>query len=124
MSGYRLQRVQNVLMEATSDIIRRLKDPRIGFVSVTEVEVSADLRHARIFVSVLGTEDERKAALDGLQAAAGFVRHELSQSVRLRHIPDVHFRLDQSLEHGAHIIDLINKANESSNAGSPQASAE
>ncbi len=123
MSGYRLQRVQNLLLEATSDIIRRLKDPRVGFVSVTEVEVSPDLRHARIYVSVMGNEEERQGTLEALNKASGFVRHALSEQVRLRHIPDVHFRLDQSLEHGAHIIDLINKANRPTE-GEPQTSGE
>ncbi|MHB2020947.1 MAG: 30S ribosome-binding factor RbfA [Candidatus Xenobia bacterium] len=107
--GYRLQRVQNLLKEVTSEIIRRIKDPRVGFVSVTDVEVSPDLRHAKVFVSVLGDKTERKDTLEALQNASGFVRHELSQSVQLRHIPALHFHLDESLEHGQHIISLLNQ---------------
>jgi len=106
-------------MESISDILRRLKDPRIGFVSITEVEVSPDLRHARVFVSVMGDANERKEALTGLNNASGFVRHELSNSIRLRHIPDIHFRLDDSLERGAHLISLINQVNKADEEKNP-----
>lgn len=100
----RTQQVGEVLREELTDIIRReVKDPRIGFFSLTRVDVSGDLRLARVYVSVLGTDDERAATMAALDSAAGFIRHHLRPRLRMRHIPDLEFRDDRSMEHAAQI---------------------
>ena len=105
----RVQRVREEIKKEVSDIIREMKDPRIGFVSVVDVEVSNDLRHAKIFVSVFGDESEKKQSLAGLEAATGFIRTEIGRRIRLRHTPEILFRLDSSIERGARINQLLNE---------------
>jgi len=96
------------LKEEISQLIRvELKDPRIGFVTLTSVEVAGDLAHAKVYISVLGTEDEGKESLDVLNRAAGFVRSEIGKRIRLRHVPAIVFVYDPSIEHGAHILKLL-----------------
>lgn len=107
MSQFRSERLKGQLKEELSDIIRGMKDPRIGFVSITSLELSGDLRHVKAFVSVMGTEEEQKATLKALDNAAGFVRSEIGRRVQLRHTPEVIFRLDDSIVHGAHINKLL-----------------
>lgn len=103
MSRRTLQ-VGEMLREELTDIIRReVKDPRLGFWSITGVEVPPDLRSARVFVSVLGTDDERKATLKALDGASGFIRHHLKPRLRMRHIPELEFRDDRSMEHADQI---------------------
>ena len=87
--------------------MRNLKDPRVGFVTVTDVEVTGDLRQVKIFVSVYGDEEERKATMEGLKSATGFVRSELGKRIRLRHTPEVSFCFDESIERGARIFSLL-----------------
>ena len=85
-----------------------LKDPRLAsLVTVTDVRVSPDLKQARIYVSVMGTADEQATTLDGLTAAAGYVRHELTERLRMRRGPEVHFVLDHSEEYGQRIEELL-----------------
>jgi len=85
-----------------------LKDPRLaGLVTVTEVRVSADLKQARIYVSVMGTQAEQTSALQGLAAAAGYVRHELTERLQMRRAPEVHFVLDHTEEYGQRIEELL-----------------
>ena len=105
----RRERLNELLRAEISELIRRqVKDPRIGgLITVTEVEVSADLRHAKVFVSVLGTEEEKQETFRGFQAAAGFFRHELGERLSLRYIPEMAFQRDDSIEHGTHILKLI-----------------
>jgi ribosome-binding factor A len=89
-----------MLREELTDIIRReVKDPRIGFYSVTRVDVPPDLRSARVYISVLGSEDERLATLAALRSAAGFIRHHLRPRLRMRQVPELEFRDDRSMEH-------------------------
>ena len=91
-----------------SDLLRtRVKDPRVGFVSVTHVEVSGDYRHAKIFVSVMGNEEERASTMKALKHATGFLRHELASRLTVRYMPEIVFRLDTSIEQGARILELI-----------------
>jgi len=85
----------------------QLKDPRIGFVTVTRVEVGTDLRNARIFVGILGTEAEREKTLVGLRQAAGFMRRSLGQKLRLRHTPELAFTYDEGLEAHDRIARLL-----------------
>jgi len=96
------------MREELTDIIRKeVKDPRIGFFSLTAVEMSPDLRSAKVFVSVLGTDEERSETLTALRSAAGFVRHHLKPRLRMRQIPELDFRDDRSMEHAAQIARAI-----------------
>lgn len=108
--NWRQDQLGEVIAHELSDLIRtRMKDPRVGFASITDVDLSGDLRHAKVFVSVMGSEEEQRATLDGLNHATGFLRHELAQRLTVRHTPEIHFRLDESIAHGAHVLDLINR---------------
>jgi ribosome-binding factor A len=93
--------------EVSMMIFRDMKDRRIGFVTVTGVQMSPDLRHARIFVSLMGSEPERKESLAALNHAAGWVRHELGQRIRMKFLPDIIFSLDTSQDYGEHIDKLL-----------------
>lgn len=110
MSSHRLDRVRNLLRQVISQILPQVKDPRVGFVTVTDVEVSADLRHARVYVSVLGDAGAREAAIAGLNSARAFLRREVTAQISLRHIPDLSFFLDTSLDHGMRIHELLEQA--------------
>jgi len=115
--NWRQDQLGEVITQELSDLIRtRMKDPRIGFASITDVEVSADLRHAKVFVSVMGGEDEQRATMTSLDHASGFLRHELAQRLTIRHTPELVFRLDQSIARGAHLLDLINQMSATGNA--------
>jgi len=106
----RVARLREEIRKEASDIIqRRMKDPRIGFTTVTDVEVSADLRHVKIFVSVLGDEEARARTVEGLERAKGFVRTELGRRIRLRHTPEIQFAYDPSLERGARLMRLLSE---------------
>jgi ribosome-binding factor A len=97
-----------MLREELTDIIRmEVKDPRVGFFSLTHVEMSPDLRLARVYVSVLGTEDEREATLTALRSASGYIRHHLKPRLRMRQIPDLEFRDDRSMEHAEQITQAL-----------------
>jgi len=95
--------------------MRKIKDPRIGFVTVTDVELADDLRNAKVFVSVIG--DDRAATLKGLESASAFIRTELGHRLRLRFIPELLFRYDDSAERGAHIMELLNKVDDKDKKG-------
>lgn len=88
-----------------------IKDPRIGFASVTRVTVSPDLRYAKIFVSVLGDEDAKKDTQTGLENASGYIRRELGRRIALRYVPEISFKIDSSIEHGVHISKLLGEVN-------------
>jgi ribosome-binding factor A len=108
MQGKRLDRVNQLIKEEVSTLLQReLKDPRLGFVTVTEVETSKDLRMAKVFVSVLGDERQWAASLAALASARGFVRNWLRQHLELRVTPDIDFRADRSMEHAARIQSLL-----------------
>ena len=95
-----------------------LKDPRLaGMLTVTAVRLSPDLKHARIFVSVMGSEAERASTLAGLTAAAGYVRHELTERLRLRRGPEIQFVLDRSEEYGQHIEELLRQTKNQTDPG-------
>lgn len=107
----RTDRIAGEMQKEIADLIRNtIKDPRLpGLVSVTAVRVTKDLRYARVFVSVFGNEQEKKDALQALKHAAGFVRHEIGQRIQLRYTPEIIFVQDDSIEHGMHISNLIDK---------------
>jgi ribosome-binding factor A len=108
MTKHRASRLAETLKAEISQMIREeLKDPRIGFVTVTAVEVAEDLGSVKVFISVLGDEAQRKESLNGLNSAAGYVRREIGQRIRLRQTPEIIFKYDPSIEHGAHITELL-----------------
>ena len=114
---YRPERVEQFIKEELSQILQReVRDPRIGFVSVTDVEVSVDLRHARVFVSVLGDAEAKAATMDGLRSASGYIRRELGGRLQMRHTPDISFRLDDSIERGARVNKLLGEVAKESHA--------
>ena len=107
---HRQEKLGELIVVEVSDLLRtRVKDPRVGFASVTHVEVSGDIRHAKIFVSVMGSEEEQKETMKALRHASGFLRHELAGRLTLRYMPELDFRLDKSIEKGAQVLDLIHQ---------------
>jgi ribosome-binding factor A len=110
----RSERLGEIILAEISDLITRdIKDPRVGFVTFTRVEVSDDLRYAKVFVSSLGSEQEKARTLQGLSSATGYIRRHLGRALHLRYTPDITFLLDESLEHGARIAQLLRQLNAS-----------
>jgi len=108
MASTRQRRVQELLVHEISEILRReLSDPRIGFVTVTGAEVTSDLRHARVFFSVLGDTTARDDTTTALNRAAGFVRSEFARRAQMRFVPEIKFEFDPSVERGARIEQLL-----------------
>ena len=113
----RSQRVGDLLRKEIADIIiYRLKDPRIGFITVTGVDVTDDIKLARVYVSVF-QEGERKTTLEVLDSAKSFVRSELSKRLRMKFIPSIEFRLDTSIEYGNKIEELLKEIEETEGRG-------
>ena len=108
MSG-RMRRVNQSLKEVLSEGIGELKDPRIGFVTVTGVEASPDLRLARVFVSVLGAEKKREASLAGLAAAHGVLQARIARELRMKRTPQLAFEYDPTVERGVRMTQLIDE---------------
>ena len=105
----RTDRVDELLREEIGTILtRELADPRIGFVTITDIETSPDLRHAKVWVSIIGDRVDRTESVRALQASMGFVRHELGKRLRIKRIPDLHIRLDDSMERGTRVLHLLN----------------
>jgi len=110
MAGQRMRRVDEAMRAVLSEAISKdLQDPRVGFVTVTGVKTSPDLRHARVYVSVLGDEEARAASLVGLQSAHGFLQARVSTALRLKHTPTLTFDYDESVDRGMRITQLIDK---------------
>jgi len=108
MPGRRPERLGEQIREEVSQIILgELSDPRIGFVTVTDVEVSSDLRNARIYVSILGGDDEVARSLGALRAASGFIRWHLGRALNLRHLPDLHFAHDKTARTATRIEEIL-----------------
>ncbi len=104
----RIEKLQELIKQEMSKmLLKELKDPRIGFVTVTDVEMTGDLREAKIYVSVMGGAEQVKSSLEGLNSALGFVRREIGQRIRLRFTPEISFALDTSLDYGEHIQKLL-----------------
>ncbi len=116
VAGHRHERVaEEIRHEVSAMLAGELKDPRLaGLVTVTEVRVTPDLKQARIFVSVMGTDAEQASTLAGLAAAAGYVRRELTGRLRLRRGPEIHFVLDRSEEYARHIEELLRQSKKTS----------
>lgn len=109
-------RVAEEMKKEIADILRNeVKDPRVGFVTITSVELSTDLRTAKIFVSIFGDKEEQRKCLEALHKATGFVRREIGRRIKLRHIPELVFKFDSSIEHGDKIARLLSKIVEPEN---------
>jgi ribosome-binding factor A len=108
----RSNRVGEQMKKELSEIIgRKIKDPRIGFVTVTDVQVTGDLQQATVYISVLGNEEQRENTLKGLAKAKGFIRSEIGQRIRLRKTPEIAFEFDESIDYGNRIETLIHQIN-------------
>ncbi|MBM4763923.1 30S ribosome-binding factor RbfA [Bacillus sp. B15-48] len=108
--AHRVNRVGEQMKKELGDIIgRKIKDPRIGFVTVTDVEVTGDLQQAKVFISVLGDETQKENTLKALAKAKGFIRTEIGQRIRLRKTPEITFEFDPSLEYGNRIDTLLHE---------------
>src|ERR671937_39367 len=105
----RMRRVNEAVREVLSEAVGQLKDPRIGFVTVTAVETSPDLRHARVFVSVLGSEETREDSLAGLSAAHGVLQARIARELRMKRTPQLAFEYDPSVERGVRMTQLIDE---------------
>ena len=110
MASDRLRRVDEAIRQVLSDSVTQdLKDPRVGFVTVTAVKTSPDLRHARVHVSVLGDADAREASLAGLRSAHGFLQRQVATELRLKHTPTLQFAYDETVERAQRLTDLIDR---------------
>ena len=117
----RMRRVDEAMRAVLSDAIAMgLKDPRVGFVTVTGVKTSSDLRHAQVYVSVLGSEPERAESMQGLRSAHGYLQRRLADELRLKHTPSLSFHYDESVDHGMRISALVSELEPPADPSSPQ----
>lgn len=108
MSNIRANRVAEQIKKEIGELLtQKIKDPRIGFVTITDVEVTGDLQQAKVFISVLGDEDKRDETLVGLAKANGFIRSEIGNRIRLRKTPEITFHFDESIEYGNRIETIL-----------------
>ena len=113
----RSQRIQELLLEEISKLLLDgLKDPRIGFATLTRVEVSDNLKHAKIFVSVMGSEKEKTDTLNALKNAKGFIRDALGKNIYLKYLPELEFKKDENAEHVEKITRILNDLHKESNS--------
>jgi ribosome-binding factor A len=111
MKSDRMRRVDEAVREVLSDAItRELKDPRVGFVTVTDVDTSPDLRHARVYFSVLGNAGVRQRSLDGLNSAHGFLQGRVARELRIKHTPTLDFVIDDTAERALRVSRLLEEA--------------
>lgn len=113
MSVTRNSRLSEEIKRTIGSIIQNgLKDPRVPMLtSVTDVEVTKDLKYAKVFISVYGESDIKNKCLEGLRSSSGFIRREIGASIKMRHIPELIFELDNSIEYGLHISKILNEIN-------------
>ena len=120
MASNRIHRINDEIRRELADQLRNLKDPRVsGMVSITRVDTTNDLRYARVYVSALN-KDREKDVLKGLKSASGFLRRELGRALQLRYTPELQFIGDDSIRHGAHILELLRKEEEKDAARGPR----
>ncbi len=109
----RIARVAELIRTEIADIIlNELKDPRLGFITVMGVEVAPDLRDANVFISVMGSDREKKSTLIALDHSKGFLQYRINESIRLRYTPRLHFKLDESIDQSVKIDKIIKKIND------------
>ena len=113
----RTDRVQKLARQVLGEAIHELKDPRIGFATVTAVRVTPDLRQARVFVSVLGSEDERTETMKGLESAKSHLRTELGHQIRMKYLPELAFELDTQAENAEHLEEIFRRLHEGESDG-------
>ena len=107
-SPRRPEQVGEAIRQAVTDaLLREVRDPRVGFVTVTHVQVTNELSHAKVMVAVPGSEEDRQRALEGLRSAAGFFRSRVAKALTTRVVPELHFELDRGIEHAARINELL-----------------
>lgn len=110
MPSRRVEQVSEEIQRNIGELLlREMRDPRIGFATVTSVDVSPDLEHARVYVSVLGTEEEERDSLRALRKASGFLRTELGRRMKIRHIPQLRFEMDRSTKQAIRISELLDE---------------
>lgn len=115
MANMRATRVAEQMKKELGDILsRKIKDPRVGFVTVTDVEVTGDLQQAKVYITVLGDEEKKQDTLKGLAKANGFIRSEIGRRIRLRKTPELLFEFDESIEYGNRIETLLHEINNES----------
>ncbi|MCE2393145.1 30S ribosome-binding factor RbfA [Candidatus Poribacteria bacterium] len=120
MPGRRTDRVSVLIQRELSDIIQReLKDPRVGFCTISQVQVSTDLRYADVKVSVVGDKQQKRNSITGLKSAAGFLRREVVQRIGLRHAPELRFELDDSVDQLMRIDRLLKRIHTQEEISSP-----
>jgi ribosome-binding factor A len=113
VSTDRMRRVNEAIREVLSDAMGHdLKDPRIGFVTVTDVKTSPDLRHARVFVTVLGGPEQREASLEGLQSAHGVLQRRVARELRMKRTPTLQFQYDETTDRAMHIEEILSSEDE------------
>ena len=110
MSSQRSGRVQEALRQEISKIVQgEMKDPRVGFITITKVDLTKDLRYARVYFSILGEDKDKKLALKGLNNAKGYIKGLVADRIDLRFMPEIAFAIDESLEHTKHIYDILDQ---------------
>jgi ribosome-binding factor A len=109
MRSDRMRRVDQGVRQVLSDALAQVKDPRVGFVTITAVETSPDLRHATVYVSVLGDPGVRRRTLDGLRSAHGFLQRRVAAELHLKHTPTLEFAYDDSIDRGFRIDELLDR---------------
>ena len=121
MQKNRVERLNSLLKEVITEVVRRdVRDPRVGkLISVTQVDISKDLQHAKVYISVIGTDKEKEATVEALQDAAGFIAVTASKKVVMRYFPVLTFKLDQSVEQQLRIDTLLGKINEEQKSRKP-----
>ena len=107
--AHRIERVNQLIRREISELLlRQIKDPRLGsFLSVNEVETAADLKHAKVYVSCICNEEEKKEIMSTLESASGYLHNELSKRIRMRYVPSLSFYWDSSIERASHLLNLI-----------------
>ncbi|MCX8125416.1 MAG: 30S ribosome-binding factor RbfA [Spirochaetes bacterium] len=122
--SFRKQKLETQIKKLVGTlIVTEIKDPRIGFVTVTNVELSKDYAYADVYVSVLGDENDKKRTLAGLQSARGFIQYRVGKALSIRTIPEIRFHLDTSIEKGVDMVNLLEKLEKESsknNSGSSE----
>jgi len=114
MANNRTEKINEEVRKELSGVIREMKDDRIPVMtSVVKVTVTPDLKYAKVYISIMGTDDEKKAGITALKTASGFIRHEMASRVNLRITPQFTFVLDDSIEHAAHINEILHELGKS-----------
>lgn len=108
----RTEKVQKLARQVLGELIHELKDPRIGFATITAVRITPDLRHARVWVSVMGSEAEQKTTIEGLESATPRLRRELGHQMRMKYLPELIFELDHQIDEALRVEKLLHKLHE------------